>query len=83
MSEQVRVRDLLRRVGAACDRGERAALLARLAEELDLAADDLAADAVRARRYAEMIAGLRGQAGMARVAAAFDQQDRDEHRRVG
>lgn len=82
MSEQERVRDLLRRVGTARDRGERAALLARLAEELDLAADDLAADEVQARRCREVIAGLRGQAGMARVAAEFDRHDQGQHSSV-
>lgn len=83
----MRVRDLLRACGATRDRGERAELLARLADELENTAGELehtagerAADDTRAQRYQLVIAGLRGQAGMARVAAAFDDQDRAEHR---
>ncbi len=71
-SGQVRVRDLLRQCGATRERHERAAAMARLADELTHAADDIAADPDRARQYREVVAGLRGQADMARVAAAFD-----------
>ncbi len=66
------VRDLLRRCAAARDRHERAELMARLADELTHLADDIAADRERARQHREVVAGLRGQADMARLAAAFD-----------
>ncbi len=60
-----RVRDLLR-CGGTRDRRERAALLARLADELDQAA---------ARLTGELAAGLRGQASMARFLADLDLAD--------
>ncbi len=75
VGDQVRVRDLLRLAAATPERGRRAALMARIAEGLDQVADDIAADTDRAEQHAEDIAGLRGQAGMARVVAAFDHRD--------
>ncbi len=61
-----RVRDLLRRCGRTRDRRERAALLSRLADELDQAAS---------RLTGELAAGLRGQASMARFLADLDLAD--------
>lgn len=75
LSEPMRVRDLLRACGATSDRDQRARLMVRVADELEYAADDIAADEARAERYQQVIAGLRGQADMARVAAAFDEHE--------
>ncbi len=72
-----RVRELLRRCAGTRDRAERAALLARVASELDKAADQAAANAreldVNSR---ELIAGLHGQASMARFVADLERSDR-------
>lgn len=64
------VRSLLRRCGATRDHAERAALLGRLSDELDHAADEItAARGKVAMVDRELIAGLRAQAGMARYMA--------------
>lgn len=63
-----RVRDLLRRCGVTTDPAERAALLARVAVELDCGAQ--AAD----RR--DIAAALRGQAALARYMAEQERSDR-------
>ncbi len=78
-SGQLRVRELLRACGATRDRGERAELLARVAFGLEQAADDIAADEHQAQQYREVVAGLRGQAGMALRAAALDGDQREQH----
>lgn len=70
-ADGVRVRDLLRRCGASHDPGERAALLARIADELEAAAADIAAHS----ESGELVAGLRGQASMARFIAEIDRHD--------
>ncbi len=77
---QMRVRDLLRWCATTHDRGERAEVMVRIADELERAADEIAADPSRAREHREVVAGLRGQADMARVTAAFDgRRARAEH----
>lgn len=78
---QRRVRELLRDCGTARNQDERATVLVKLATELTGLADDITADHDRARRYPELIAGLRGQADMARLAAVLEQCH--EHHRAG
>ena len=68
-----RVRDLLRRCGMTRDRAERAALLARAASELDQAAEQITTQGTWSR---ELVAALRGQAGMARFVADLERTDR-------
>lgn len=72
-----RVRELLRRCGATQDHAERAALLARLATELDHAADQITASrydlGVESR---ELVAGLHAQASMARYMADLERHNR-------
>lgn len=68
------VRNLLRRYGASCDRAERAALLGRMADELDQAVGEIVA--AHPDSYPrELVAGLRGQAGMARFVAEVERRD--------
>lgn len=70
-----RVRDLLRRCGASHDSAERATLLILIADELERSAGEIvAADPESYSR--ELVAGLRGQAGMARFIAEVDGRDR-------
>ena len=72
-----RVRELLRRCARTRDRAERAALLARVAYELDRAADQKAATSPDLDASArELIAGLHGQASMARFIADLERSDR-------
>ncbi len=71
------VRDLLRRCGQTRDRAERAALLTRLARELDLAAGDIAAQARESSAdRSALVASLHGQASMARFVADLERYDR-------
>lgn len=71
---QARVRDLLRRCGRTRDRAERAALLVRVARELERAAEEIhVAGSVRCED--ELAAGLRGQASMARFVADLERHD--------
>ena len=70
-----RVRDLLRRCGMTRDRAERAALLARAASELDQAAEEITSGR-RGHWSGELVAALRGQAGMARFVADLERTDR-------
>ncbi len=65
------MRDLLAACGRSRDRNERSQLLARVATELELAAAEIRA-ADRHRSHGEVAAGLRGQAGMARLLADLD-----------
>jgi hypothetical protein len=67
-----RVRDLLRRCGATSDPAERAALLTRVAIELDQRAQGAKQDGDRP----ENIAALRGQASLARYMAEQERTDR-------
>lgn len=70
------VRDLLRLCARTRDRAERAAILTRVAHELDMAAGEVALDD-RARVGArELVAGLRGQASMARLVADLERRER-------
>ena len=64
------VRELMRRCAATHDLAERAALLDRMADELDRAADSTPR---------ELTTVLRGQAGMARFFAALQRSDRARH----
>lgn len=64
----LRVRDLLRLHGASRNCCERAALMAQVAVELNNAANDIAADPTHAQQHRDVIARLRGQADMARLA---------------
>ncbi|MBB5157812.1 hypothetical protein [Saccharopolyspora phatthalungensis] len=66
----VRVRELMRRCAATHDPAERAALLERMADELDRAADE-------AHREPALV--LRGQAGMVRFFADLQRRDRARH----
>lgn len=71
-----RVRDLLRRCATTHDHAERAALLGRMADELDKAAmDALEQDHGMGCRCREMAADFRGQAGMARFFADLTRRD--------
>lgn len=72
-----RVRDLLLRCAASTDLAQRSLLLARIADELDQAAREIAAANPATTR--EMVAVLRGQADMARFVAAVERRD-PEHR---
>jgi hypothetical protein len=65
------VRELLRRCGRTRDRAERAGTLASLAAELERAAEDITT------RYGdpEVVAGLLGQASMARAIADLEPAD--------
>ena len=71
-AEGLRVRDLLLQCGQARDHGQRAELLARIADGLDQAAAAIAAHAQQRPGAEADAAGLRGQAGMARVAAELE-----------
>ncbi|MEU5847074.1 hypothetical protein [Saccharopolyspora shandongensis] len=73
----VPMRDLLRRCEITHDHAERAALLERLADELDRATRDLLAGrpAEECDRR-ELAASLRGQAGMVRFFADLERRDR-------
>jgi hypothetical protein len=74
------LRDLLRRCGATSDRGERAALLTRVASELDQAAREIAAsDADPGADSRELVAALQGQACMARFVAELERNDWARH----
>ncbi len=71
------VRSLLRRCGATRDHAERAALLGRLSDELEHAADDITgARNEHPIADRELIAGLRAQAGMARYMAEMERASR-------
>lgn len=70
-----RVRDLLRRCGMTHDHAERAALLARIAYELDQAADEIST-AQSGTHSRELVAALHGQASMARFVADLERSDR-------
>lgn len=73
----VRIRDLMRRCAITHDHAERAALLERLAAELDRAARDLLDNGPTeecSRR--ELAAGLHGQADMVRFFADLERRDR-------
>lgn len=75
-----RVRDLLRRCGLTHDRAERAALFARVAYELDQAADEIAAqDQAHEVSTRELVAALHGQASMARFMADLERRDHAHH----
>lgn len=69
------VRDLLRDCGRTRDRFERAALLSRLSAELDQVAEAITVRAHAQERGAETVAGLRGQASMARFIAGLERVD--------
>jgi hypothetical protein len=72
-----RVRDLLRRCGGTHDRAERAALLTRVAYELDRAANEIAASNHHPGADSrELVATLHGQASMARYVADLERNDR-------
>lgn len=62
------VRELLRRCGRTRDRAERAGTLASLAAELERAAEDITTQ----RGDPEIVAGLLGQASMARAIADLE-----------
>lgn len=62
------MRELLRWCGRTRDRAERAGMLLRLADELERAAEDITTQ----RGDPEVVAGLLGQAGMARAIADLD-----------
>jgi len=62
------VRELLRRCGRTRDRAERAGTLSHLATELELAAEDITTQ----RGDPEVVAGLLGQASMARAIADLE-----------
>ena len=66
--EVATVRELLRECGRTRDRAERAGMLLRLAGELERAAEDITTH----RGDAEVVAGLQGQAGMARAIAGLE-----------
>ncbi len=63
------MRDLLLKCGRTRDHSQRAVLLARIADGLDQAAAQIASQAPERAGAAADVAGLRGQAGMARIAA--------------
>ncbi len=71
-----RVRDLLRLCGRTRDRAERAALLARVAGELDRAAGEIVCGDRDRSSARELAAALRGQASMARYVADLERHDR-------
>ncbi len=67
-----RLRDLLLQCGQTHDREQRAVLLAQIADGLERAADEITQHAGHRARSAADVAGLRGQAGMARFAAELE-----------
>lgn len=74
-----RVRELLRRCAGTHDRAERAALLSRVANELDRAAEEHKTPEGADSDTRELIAGLHGQAVMARYVATLERKDRAHH----
>lgn len=72
----VRVRDLLRCCASTRDRAQRSELLARIAAELERAAEEIAENDDVVKEYPQVVPGLRGQASMARYLAELDQADR-------
>lgn len=83
--EQHGIADLLQRCERTRDRAERAALLSRVAVELDRAAEEIGTEDTGTKQRdradgetvaTEVIATLRGQASMARFVADLERQDR-------
>lgn len=72
---RTRVRDLLRQCGSSHDPAERWSLLAQIADELDQAAAEIVA-ANPQSHPGDVVAGLRGQASMARFIAEIDRPNR-------